>query len=232
MTRLSRPSTIGTFALIVGFAAAACSSASSPTPSSAPATVAPVPASVAVSVGPSESTAPSESASSSEVAVLPSGPSAVPTSIDPCTLISADEAGTLAGATFGPGKESETSGHVRSCVYGAQTKTVFTVVVAIAPDEATAKAQEAAAQAQLSAAAAKDAGIAMAVTQVPNFAAGADAVLFGASKSIAGHTIGGRAIYVLRGTTFFGFSDLVLDGTIPSVDAVTQEAMTVLTRLP
>ena len=66
----------------------------------------------------------------------------------------------------------------------------------------------------------------------PDFAPGADAVLVDATIPIQGHTIGGRAIYVLRGTTFFGFSDLVLDGAPPSAADVKAEAMTLLGRLP
>ena len=152
-------------------------------------------------------------------------------SIDPCTIISAAEAGTLAGVTFGAGKETTTEGNARICTYGSSTPNVFSVEVAIAPDVATAQAGEAAAQADLKASA-DQFGKDVKVTQLPGFAAGADAVLMEATASLGGKTLGVRAIYVLRGTTFFGFSDLALDTAPPSADAMKAEATTVLGRLP
>jgi hypothetical protein len=159
------------------------------------------------------------------------GPTAVPTSIDPCQLISAAEAGQIAGVTFGAGKETTTEGNARICTYGSATLNVFTVEVAIAPDLATAQAGEAAAQADLKASADK-LGKDVTVTQLPGFATGADAVLMEATASLGGKTLGVRAMYVLRGTTFFSFSDVALDKAPPSADAMKTEATTVLGRLP
>jgi hypothetical protein len=109
---------------------------------------------------------------------------------------------------------------------------VFTVDVAIAPDEATATADEAAAQADLQAAAAKLANKGVTVTQLPGFATGTDAVLMDATANVSGQTLGVRAMYVLRGTTFFAFSDVALNKAPPSADAMKAEATTVLGRLP
>src|SRR5262249_49689040 len=145
--------------------------------------------------------------------------------------ITAEEAGKLAGATFGPGKEETTEGNARICVYGAQTPNVFTVTVAIAPDEKTAKADEAAAKADLQAKA-KDLPNGMKVTDLTNFAPNTDAELFNGTAKIGGQTIGGSALYLLRGTTFAGFSDLVLNAAPPSEDAMKTEGMTILGRLP
>lgn len=103
------------------------------------------------------------------------------------------------------------------------------MIVAIAPDVATAKKEEADAQARLRASASK-AGQKLAVTQLPGFAPGADALLLELEPNPAGVT--GRAIYVLRGTTFFGFSDLVVGGSAPAADALKAQAMTSLGRLP
>ena len=220
---------------VVGFAACSGSTTSgTPTPSASSAAVASVPAAPA---SPSAAAADSPTAAvssptESPAAVATSSATAVPTSIDPCQLITNDEAGKLAGATFGAGKESTTSGNARICVYGAQTMNVFTVSVAIAPDEATAKADEKAAQADLQANAARMAGQGLTLTQLPNFAPGADAVLMQATMKIGGASVGGSAIYVLRGTTFFGFSDIALGSPPPSADAVKSEAMTLLGRLP
>lgn len=157
---------------------------------------------------------------------------ALVTTIDPCQLITAEEAGTLAKTTFGAGKESTTEGNARICTYGGNTSTVFMVEVAIAPDEATAQSDEAAAKAQIEESASQLAGKGMKVTELPGFAPGADAILMEGTVAIAGHTVGGRAIYVLHGTTFFGFSDLSLDGAPPTADAMKAEAMTLLGRLP
>ncbi len=197
--------------------------------------------SVAIAVRPSSdiaSPSAAPSASSSDGVASPSAdasgadsaePSAVPTSIDPCQLVTAQEAGMLAHATFGPGKEETLTSNSRMCTYGAQTKNVFGVVVAIAPDVATAKKEEASAEADLKANAAKlEQG--MTITKLPGFAPDTDAVLMELKPNALG--IGGRAIYLLRGTTFFGFNDLVLGGAAPSADAMKAEAMTVLGRLP
>jgi hypothetical protein len=215
--------------LAVGLAACTTSTASGSPASSA----AVVPPSIAL-VPPSVAASPSEAPSDN-----PSGPppsysdaTAVPTDIDPCQLITAEEAGTLVGTTFGAGEESTTEGNARICTYGAQTKNVFIVEVAIAPDEATAKADEAAAQAELQSKANQLPAVGLAVTQLPDFAPGADAALMGGSMSLGGTTIGASAIYVLRGTTFFGFSDVALNQAPPTADAMKAEAMTVLGRLP
>jgi hypothetical protein len=222
-------------ALMATLGVAACTSSAAPlSPSpAASASVAVVPS---LAGSPSPAASPSAAASASSAASpsdqaspAASAATAVPTSIDPCQLISAQEAGQLAGATFGPGKEETLSGNSRMCTYGAATKNVFEVIVAIAPDVATAQKQEASAQADLQANAAQlDQG--MTITKLPGFAPSTDAVLMELKPNALG--IGGRAMYVLRGTTFFGFSDLVVGAAAPSADAMKAEAMTVLGRLP
>jgi hypothetical protein len=230
MTRPARLRMPVTLLALSALAASACTSATSPSPS-APASQAPVALqSAEATATTAASLEPSPSAESSEVAAA-SGPTAVPTSIDPCQLIPKEEAGQLAGATFGAGKEEETSGHSKICTYGAGTTNAFQVIVAIAPDEATAKAEEQAAMSDLKSAAAGLPG-GLHITQLPNFAPGADAVLMDGSVSIGGESISGIGIYVLRGTSFFGFSDLVRDAKAPSADAAKAEAMTVLGRVP
>jgi hypothetical protein len=239
MTRLVRLRTPGALLALSALAVSACTSGAGPAASatsaaSAPpsqAAVAGVPSIAASPVAtPAASAEPSPSAESSGTA-LGSGPTAVPTSIDPCQLIPKEEAGQLAGTTFGAGKEEETSGHAKMCTYGAGTSNVFEVVVAIAPDEATAKAQEQAAMNDLKKTASDLPG-GLHVTELPNFAPGADAVEMDGSVSVAGQSISGRGFYVLRGTDFFGFNDLVRNAPAPSEDAAKAEAMTVLGRLP
>src|SRR5262249_9205232 len=133
MSRSARLRTSVALVAISALAVAGCSSsAASPAPTTASSQAAVLP-SIAASVAdtPPPSTQPSPSAESSPVAEASGGPTAVPTSIDPCQLITKEEAGQLAGTTFGAGEESETSGHAKLCVYGGQTKNVFTVTVAI-----------------------------------------------------------------------------------------------------
>jgi hypothetical protein len=206
---------------IVGVAA--CSGSASP--------ALPTPAATALPPASDVASSPPNVSPSQASADASAGPTAVPTSIDPCQVISADEAGQLAGVTFGAGKGTTTEGNARICTYGSSTLNVFSAVVAIAPDVATAQAAEAAAQADLKASADK-LGHDVTVTQLPGFAAGADALLMEATVNIGGKTLGVRAIYVLRGTTFFGFSDVALDKAPPTADAMKSEATTVLGRLP
>src|SRR5262245_65717867 len=52
--------------------------------------------------------------------------SGAPSTIDPCELVTQQEASALAGTSFGPGKEeSDGSNGQRRCIYGYQTKNVF-----------------------------------------------------------------------------------------------------------
>ena len=150
----------------------------------------------------------------------------VPTSVDPCQVVPAGEASQLAGTTFGAGVESTTSGNGRICTYGGQTLNVFEVIVGQAPDVATAQAGKAAAEAQIQSAAGK--GIQF--TELPSFADGA-AYTTG-SYTISGQKFNVAAFYALKGTIFFGFSDLALNTPSPTVAAMQAEAQTVLGRLP
>jgi len=150
----------------------------------------------------------------------------VPTSLDPCQLVTSQEASQLAGVSYGVGEEGTTSGGGKRCVYGANTLNVFTILVAQAPDVATAKAGKAEAEAALS----QQAGNSVSFTEIPGLGDGA-AYMVG-SVTVAGKTIKGSAIYVLKGTIFFGFSDLALSGATPTAAAMQAQAQTILGRLP
>jgi hypothetical protein len=209
--------------------AAPASPTEASTPASAPASLAAV-ASSAPSAAPSESQSGAPSASV-EASAAPSASeaSAVPTAIDPCQLITGQEASSLTGATFGAGKSSTLSGNAKMCTYGANTKNVFEVIVAIAPDVATAKKAEASAEADLQANASQiQQG--MTITKLPNFAPNTDAVLMELKPNSLG--ISGRSMLLLRGTSFAAFDDLALGGSAPSADAMKAEAMKVLAQLP
>jgi hypothetical protein len=211
----------------IGFAA--CTSSGSPGPSvptslASLLAVAPPPASEAPSTAPAASDTPEPST------VESAEPSAVATDIDPCQLITADEAGQLAGTTFGPGKATTTEGNAKICTYGAQTKNVFMVDLAIAPSTDIAKADETAVLAELQQQAAAAGKNAVQTSAVKDFAPNTDAVIVKMGPILG---INGAAIYLLRGTTFFGFSDLVVGGNAPTIDDVKAKALDVLTnRLP
>ena len=158
-------------------------------------------------------------------------PSAVPTDIDPCQLITADEAGQprrrdVRGRQGGGDLGPRTDLHVRR-----EHPNVFMVIVAIAPDVATAKAAEKAAEQDLKDNA-QSFGVPVNVTKLPDFADQTDAVILDGSASLGGESISGRGMYLLRGTTFVGFNDLVRGKQAPSADDMKAEATTVLSRVP
>jgi hypothetical protein len=208
----------GTVALVLaGLVVGACSSSTA----TAAGTGTPAPTSVAPAAT-STPAATDTPAPSSE----PSLATGVPTSLDPCQLVTSQEASQLAGASYGAGVEGTTSGGGKTCVYGGQTLNVFTVIVGQAPDVATAQAGKAEAQAAIL----QQAGKGIAFTELPNFADGA-AYLVG-SFTVSGQTLNGSAIYVLKGTVFFGFSDLALGHPTPTSAALQAQAQVILGRLP
>jgi hypothetical protein len=159
------------------------------------------------------------------------GQATIKSQLDPCQLISSQEASTLAGASFGSGKEGTTPGGLNSCTYGSQGTNVFTVDVVQAPDVNAAKADKAQFLADLQASLQQLTDQGLNVTQEPNFADGA--VLANASVNGGGITMNGSAIGFLKGTIFFGFSDIVLGGgAAPNSTALHSEATTVIGRLP
>jgi hypothetical protein len=173
------------------------------------------------------STAPTAAGSTAPSAAAPSiEPTGVPTTLDPCQLVTASEASQLSGATFSAGTEGTTQGGGKTCVYGAQTSNVFTVIVAVAPDVATAKAAEAEAVVLM----AKAAGKGYKPTELPNFADGA--VYYVGDLKIGAATDHTGSMYVLKGTTFFGFGDLNSSGLALTGAGLQAQAQTILSRLP
>lgn len=165
-------------------------------------------------------------------------PSAAPSAnvnLDPCQLVTQQEASQLAGATFGAGKPETISTGARMCTYGAQTPNVFMVEVAVASDAATAQAEwaqeEAKAQAGLQQLVA-GAGANVTLNAGDISLSGADRAAAATSNAtIGGRTISISAIYVLKGPVFFMFSNLVLDKQAPTTAQMQQQAQTVLTRI-
>ncbi len=204
---------IGTCAAVFTVLLAACSPTTS-TPNPAPTSMPPsLPTSLPTSAA---SNLPNQSAPS--------------TPLDPCVLITSQEAGTIAGTTFGTGLEGSISAEAKTCTYGSQTTNVFFIEVAQAPDIATAQADKAQFLADLQANLAQLTTAGLNITELPNFADGA--TMATVSISTGGETINGGAIGFLKGTIFFGFSDEVVGNAAPGSAALQAEATTVLGRLP
>jgi len=154
-----------------------------------------------------------------------------PTSLDPCKLVPAAEASSVAGVTFGPGQGS-TAGVSKRCVYGAQTLNVFTVEVEQAADASTAQVAFTQAQAQAQAEVQQQLppGI-NANFSTADVAGLADkAVTASGTATIGGQTLGISGIYVLKGATFFAFQDF-RRGSPPTAAAMEAEAQMVLGRI-
>lgn len=166
---------------------------------------------------------------------MPSAPNAplqtaVPTSLDPCLLVTSQVASALAGASYGPGKEDTTPGGGRICWYGYQTLNVFMVLVGQEKDAATAQADKAQFQAELEAKMPELASAGLTVTELPNFADGA--VTAQGSFNLLGKTINGSDFGFVKGAIFIGFADLTTGNAATSSAALQAEATTLLGQLP
>ena len=223
----TRPAIALTAFAITAVAVAGCSG--STTPSAVASAVAQVSFPPVATEAPT--VAPASQGTSTEAPSESALPSAVATDIDPCQLITADEASKLVGVTFGPGKAATSSNHVRNCVYAGPGPNLFTIEVAVAPDEATAKAAEAATEKDLQDQGKQMADLGLKVTKLPGFAPNTDAALLEGSVT-SPVAMDARALLLLRGTTFVGFSDIAVGGKAPSQQAMEDEATTVLGRLP
>ena len=166
-----------------------------------------------------------------------SQPTSVATTTDPCQVVTASEAASLTGASYGQGKEETDSGGGQICIYGYQTLNVFEVLVGIAPSAAAAQAQwaqeESKAQALLNQSVSQVQGLNVSLSVNDVTITGADKAAVGtASATYGGRTFGAAAVYLLKGPDFLSFSDLVVDHPAPSASAMQLEAQTALGRLP
>jgi hypothetical protein len=222
-SRIVRGRPAGAVAIVVAFALAGCSS-STGAPSAVASALANAPAVVLPSDTPAASEAAPSSADSSETPL----PSAVVTDIDPCQLITSDDASAFVGVKFGPGKATTTENNLKICSYSGPGPNVFMVQVAVAPDVATAQAAEAQAKADLA-----SKGATLDVVPLPSFADNTDAAILQGAASGGGLSIAGRGLMLLRGTTFVGFSDIAAGGgQPPSEQAFQDQGNAVLAKLP
>ena len=159
------------------------------------------------------------------------GATPVPTDIDPCSLLTKDDASTLAGYTLAAGTSTTDSNHDRMCSYGAEGR-VIEVLVSVQPDAAAAKAQEPEFKQTLEAAA-SDAGLGKPkLTELPNFEDGVDAAVMQGDASMNGTSVGGTALWALKGAVLLAISDIAIGGKSASLDAIESAAKTALGRLP
>ena len=177
----------------------------------------------------------SQTANNPSPGATPSANAVADANLDPCQLVTQQEASQLAVTTFSAAKRETISSGAKTCTYGAKTTNVFMVEVAVASDAATAQAdwaqQEAEAQAGLQQLVA-DAGGSATLNAGEITLSGADkAAAATSTATISGGTIGISAIYVLKGRVFFMFSDLVLGKAAPTTARMAQQAETVLTRV-
>jgi hypothetical protein len=167
------------------------------------------------------------SSSAPPSAKAPIAAAAKRTTLDPCRLVTRDEASAMAHASFGPGLE-QGKPTARRCVYGAQTANVLTVVAAAASSDAAAKASWdqllAEAQQGLSDAPAGS------VQLTPESSIGDRAEWV--ELDLSALDVSARGLAFLSGSTGVYMIDLVRGGAAPSRPDMTDQANTVLGRLP
>jgi hypothetical protein len=161
--------------------------------------------------------------------------SAVPTSTDPCQVLTASEASSLSGVSYTAGREETTSGGGKVCVYGYQTLNIFWVLVGEASDAATAQAQftqeEAQAESFLTTSLPQGANANATLTDAT--IAGADKAAVGSgSAALAGHTFSFSDLAALKGPSFLFFSNVSLGQSVASSSALETQAATSISRLP
>jgi hypothetical protein len=152
---------------------------------------------------------------------------AVSTTLDPCQLVTRSEASSLAHAGFGPGQEEGTK--IRhECVYGAQTPNVLTVFVVQAASPAAAQAGWNSLLAEAQQFAGGEAAGKLALT--PDSTIGDKAEWVELDLSQIG--VSARGLAFLKGAAGVYIIDLVRGGAAPGRPALSDQAQTVISRLP
>ena len=217
-------------AAVVASALAACSSSGS----SGTTPPAPQPATEQASAAATASAASSAATSAAASPGAASSQSGAATSLDPCQIVPAAEASALAGTTFGAGKEEPSGTDGKRCVYGSQTTNVFSVIVGQAETVADADADWSQEQADAQSAMTKQVPSGVKFHEQTQDVSGlADrAAVVNGSVSLGGESIAASAIYLLKGTVFLSFSDVVVGGTAPTAAALEAEAGKALARVP
>ncbi len=159
--------------------------------------------------------------------------SAVAVALDPCQVVTSQEASVLAGASFSKGLEEDT-GAGKRCTYGSGTTNVLWVQLAQAANASEADAQWSTYQAEaMSALASSMPGIGTPKPILTNQSGLGDRAATATwSATLSGLTLHASDIFVIKGAAFVGFGDLVLTKPAPSVAALKAQARTSIGRLP
>lgn len=213
---MRRTTLLGAAALLAA-ALAACSSSGKPqadtTPPATPTAATP--------------TATTPTATPPATAPAPGATGSQKVTVDPCALMTQQEASHLAhGRSFGPGKPETDPGGGKRCVYGGQTRNVFEVIVA----QGTSVKQAQAVKNQMVAEAKAKLGAGIGLTHVAGL--GDDAYSIYHTLSEGGVNIQISAVYVLSGTVGIALVDETVDGDAPSTSALVAQANTAIGRLP
>jgi hypothetical protein len=141
-------------------------------------------------------------------------------------LVTAHEASSLTGVTYTQGTSATVQGLGATCTYGTGTNNVFTVVVDQASDPASAQAAQKAAEAAVKT---QVSGVDVETSPISGIGDAAD--FMSAFGTVGGATVGASAIYVIKGNTVFGFSDVAKNSPVPSSAGLETQATRDLSRL-
>lgn len=175
------------------------------------------------STPPTGSPTPAATSSSSAAAGGVDASGSASTTLDPCQLVTQQEASALIGVSYGPGRPESDPGGAKRCVYGYQTKNVFLVIVV----QGSSVEQVQAEKDKIRAEAEQQLGAQITLTKVSGV--GDDAEFLQAPLN---NVINVSGLYVVKGTVGFALVDTVAGGTAPGQAALTTQANTVLGRLP
>ncbi len=148
------------------------------------------------------------------------------TTLDPCSLVTREEASAMAHASFGPGRE-EGPKSARRCVYGAQTANVLTVFAAAAASDDAAKASWNQLLAEAQQGVPPEAAGLVELTPQSGLADRAEWV----ELNLSALQVFGRGLAFLSGNTGVYMIDLVRGAAAPSRSEMTDQAHTVMGRL-
>jgi hypothetical protein len=148
------------------------------------------------------------------------------TTLDPCRLVTKEEASAMAHATFGPGLEEGSKG-ARRCVYGAQTANVLTVFAAAAASADAAKAHWNQLLTEAQQGVPPEAAGLVKLTPQSGLADRAEWV----ELDLSALHVFGRGLAFLSGNTGVYMIDLVRGAAASSRSEMTDQAHTVLGRL-
>jgi hypothetical protein len=220
---------------VVAATLAACSTSGVP-PASPPASPAGTEQASAAATASAAASAATSAASSAPAATSPAAASSsgVATSLDPCQIVPAAEASALAGVSYGTGEEEPSGTDGKRCVYGSQTRNVFSVIVGQAATAADADSSWSQERADAQAALTKQVPAGVTINEQTQDVSGlADrAAVATGSVSLGGESIAASAIYLLKGAVFLSFSDVVVGSKAPTASALEAEAPKALSRLP